>query len=101
LSQLATVGFDVIPAVLIDAEVDALCIAAATFTRSRAGARHLMRDAHVNGVARDRRLLDVASAALGSRAEPYRATPCACTSTIRPRRTDRCASSRALTSWAS
>ena len=62
------------PGVLTDAEVDALCLAASAFRRSRAGARHLMREPHVGLLARDRRLLDLASAALGSRAEPYRAT---------------------------
>jgi ectoine hydroxylase-related dioxygenase (phytanoyl-CoA dioxygenase family) len=71
---LAAAGFEVIPAVFADGEVEALRAAASTLTRSRAGARHLMRDAHVRGVARDRRLLDVASAALGAPAEPYRAT---------------------------
>src|SRR4029079_1287531 len=55
-------------------EVDALSLAAAGFTRSRAGARHLMSDPDVRGMARDRRLVDLASAALGCPAEPYRAT---------------------------
>ena len=62
------------PGVLTGAEVDALSLAAAGFTRSRAGARHLMSDPDVRGMARDRRLVDLASAALGCPAEPYRAT---------------------------
>lgn len=67
-------GFEVIPGVLADAELTSLRAAASAFRRGRAGARHLMRDPSVNRVARDRRLVDLASAALGSAAEPYRAT---------------------------
>jgi ectoine hydroxylase-related dioxygenase (phytanoyl-CoA dioxygenase family) len=74
LTLLATAGFEVIPGVLTDAEAGALCRAASAFRRSRAGARHLMRDPHVAALAHDRRLLEVASAALGSPAHPYRAT---------------------------
>lgn len=67
-------GFEVVPGVLADADLTSLLAAASGFRRSRAGARHLMRDANVNRVARDPRLVDLASAALGSSAEPYRAT---------------------------
>ena len=63
-----------IPGVLTGAEVDALCLMASAFTRSRAGARHLMREPSVELLARDRRLLELASAALDAAAEPYRAT---------------------------
>lgn len=63
-----------LPRVLTGAELDALCVAASAFKRSRAGARHLMKEPHVDLLARDRRLLDLASAALGRPAEPYRAT---------------------------
>ena len=62
------------PGVLRGAEVEALCVASSAFTRSRAGARHLMRESHVERLAGDRRLLDLASAALDSPAQPYRAT---------------------------
>jgi len=51
-----------------------LCLAASAFTRSRAGARHLMQDGHVRRLAQDGRLVQLASAALDSPAEPYRAT---------------------------
>jgi ectoine hydroxylase-related dioxygenase (phytanoyl-CoA dioxygenase family) len=67
-------GFDVVPAVLADAEIDAVLTAASAFRRSRAGARHLMRDAVVSRVAHDRRLVDLASIAVGMPAAPYRAT---------------------------
>ena len=70
----AAAGFEVIQGVLTDAERTSLLAAASGFPRSRAGARHLMRDATVNRMARDRRLVDLASAALGSSAEPFRAT---------------------------
>jgi phytanoyl-CoA dioxygenase PhyH len=64
----------VFPGVLASTEVEALSRAAAGFTRSRAGARHLMHDRQVSRLARHRRLLDLACAALGRPAEPYRAT---------------------------
>jgi ectoine hydroxylase-related dioxygenase (phytanoyl-CoA dioxygenase family) len=67
-------GFEVVPAVLTDAETDCVLTAVSGRKRSRAGARHLMGNAAVSGVARDRRLLDLASAALGMSAVPYRAT---------------------------
>lgn len=67
-------GFEVIPDVLADAELTSLLAAGSGLQRGRAGARHLMRDPRVNRVARDRRLVDLASSALGSSAEPYRAT---------------------------
>jgi ectoine hydroxylase-related dioxygenase (phytanoyl-CoA dioxygenase family) len=54
--------------------VDALCVASSAFMRTRAGARHLMREPHVERLARDRRLMDLASSALDSPAQPYRAT---------------------------
>jgi ectoine hydroxylase-related dioxygenase (phytanoyl-CoA dioxygenase family) len=70
----SSAGFEVIPDVLADAELTSLIAAGSGLRRGRAGARHLMRDAPVNRVARDRRLVDLASAALASSAEPYRAT---------------------------
>jgi ectoine hydroxylase-related dioxygenase (phytanoyl-CoA dioxygenase family) len=74
LTGVVTAGFEVIRGVLGDAEVETLRLAASAFTRSRAGARHLMQDAHVRRLAQDRRLVELASAALDSPAEPYRAT---------------------------
>ena len=67
-------GFDVIPDILASGEVDSLIAALAGSARSRAGARHLMQDERVARVAADPRLMDIASATLGSPAVPYRAT---------------------------
>ena len=67
-------GFEIIPAVLTDAETDCVLTAVSASKRSRAGARHLMGDAVVSRLARDRRLVGLASAALGVPAQPYRAT---------------------------
>jgi ectoine hydroxylase-related dioxygenase (phytanoyl-CoA dioxygenase family) len=67
-------GFDAIPDVVSDAEVDALLTAIAGSERSRAGVRHLMRNEAVARFARKQRLLDLATAALDSTAVPYRAT---------------------------
>jgi hypothetical protein len=72
--MLSSTGFEVIPDVLADAELTSLIAAGSGLRRGRAGARHLMGDGPVNRVARDRRLMDLASAALASPAEPYRAT---------------------------
>jgi hypothetical protein len=72
--MLSSPGFEVIPDVLAAAELTSLIAAGSGLRRGRAGARHLMRDALVNRVARDRRLVDLASAALDSPAEPYRVT---------------------------
>src|SRR5258708_15086791 len=54
-------------------ECDALIAAVSDARRSRAGARHLMRNPDVAELAADRRLLAVAESALGE-AIPYRAT---------------------------
>jgi ectoine hydroxylase-related dioxygenase (phytanoyl-CoA dioxygenase family) len=67
-------GFDVIPDVVSDAEVDSLLAAIAGSERSRAGVRHLMRNEAVARFARKQRLLELATAALASTAVPYRAT---------------------------
>jgi len=67
-------GFDVIPEVVTDAEVHSVLTAIAGSERSRAGVRHLMRNEAVARLARNRRLMDLATAALGSPAMPYRAT---------------------------
>src|SRR5258708_29132914 len=53
-------------------ECDALIAALSDARRSRAGARHLMRNPDVAELAADRRLLAVAESALGE-AVPYRA----------------------------
>jgi ectoine hydroxylase-related dioxygenase (phytanoyl-CoA dioxygenase family) len=67
-------GFDVTPDVVTDAEVHSLLTAIAGSERSRAGVRHLMRNEVVARFARKQRLLELATAALGLPAVPYRAT---------------------------
>jgi len=67
-------GFDVTPDVVTDVEVHSLLTAIAGSERSRAGVRHLMRNEAVARFSRKQRLLDLATAALGSPAMPYRAT---------------------------
>jgi ectoine hydroxylase-related dioxygenase (phytanoyl-CoA dioxygenase family) len=67
-------GFDVTPDVMTDVEVHSLLTAIAGSERSRAGVRHLMRNEAVARFSRKQRLLDLATAALGSPAMPYRAT---------------------------
>jgi ectoine hydroxylase-related dioxygenase (phytanoyl-CoA dioxygenase family) len=70
-----TSGFGVVPAVLKPAELDALAAAvSAGASRSRAGARHLLREPVVAAVARNHRLVDIASGVLGATAIPFRAT---------------------------
>jgi ectoine hydroxylase-related dioxygenase (phytanoyl-CoA dioxygenase family) len=71
----ATCGFAVIPPVLGSRELEDLGRAIdAGPHRSRAGARHLLREPTVAAVARDHRLVDIASGVLGAAAIPFRAT---------------------------
>ena len=69
-------GFRIVSGVLDPAETSHLLrrLEAAPLTRSRAGARHLMKHPAVSEVANDPRLLAVAHGFLGASAIPYRAT---------------------------
>jgi ectoine hydroxylase-related dioxygenase (phytanoyl-CoA dioxygenase family) len=67
-------GFEVFPDVLSAVEVDTILHSVSAVTRTRAGARHLMGEPEVARIAHDPRLLQLASAALGAPATPYRAT---------------------------
>jgi len=71
-----TAGFEIVSSVLDRSEV--VCIGDAldgdTIARSRAGARHLMRHPVVDRVARDPRLVAIASRAITASAIPFRAT---------------------------
>jgi ectoine hydroxylase-related dioxygenase (phytanoyl-CoA dioxygenase family) len=69
-------GFRIVDAVLASSEtVDLLqTLDASLLTRSRAGARHLMRHSAVADVANDPRVLAIACGFLGPSAVPYRAT---------------------------
>ena len=49
-------------------------LAAASLRRSRAGARHVLRNAAVSEVAKDARLMKIARQVLGADARPFRAT---------------------------
>jgi hypothetical protein len=69
-------GFRIVNAVLALSETAHLLrtLEASPLTRSRAGARHLMKHPAVSDVANDLRLLAIASAFLGASAVPFRAT---------------------------
>ena len=69
-------GFAIIEETLSPSETDCLLAEFANypFTRSRAGIRHAMSHPSVATIARDPRLLSLASEVLGSQALPYRAT---------------------------
>src|SRR5262245_29496629 len=67
-------GFAIYAGVVKSSEIDALATLAATFPRSRAGARHLMRRPEIARIAADARLVDLAAQELGQPARPYRVT---------------------------
>jgi ectoine hydroxylase-related dioxygenase (phytanoyl-CoA dioxygenase family) len=69
-------GFRIVSGVLDPAETShpLRALEASPLTRSRAGARHLMKHSTVSDVANDPRLLAIASGFLGPSAVPYRAT---------------------------
>ncbi|HET7219121.1 MAG TPA: phytanoyl-CoA dioxygenase family protein [Vicinamibacterales bacterium] len=69
-------GFRIVPGVLDEAETSALLHAldAIQLSRSRAGARHMLKHPAVAAVAQDPRLLAIAAAFVGPTATPYRAT---------------------------
>lgn len=75
-AQIARDGFAVIPGVLSDSDTSALAdhLKLSPLPRTRAGARHAMRDAAVSRTARDSRLLQLAHQVLGAEAIPFRAT---------------------------
>jgi ectoine hydroxylase-related dioxygenase (phytanoyl-CoA dioxygenase family) len=70
------VGFLIVNAVLAPSEAARLLrtLDASLLTRSRAGARHLMKHPAVSDAANDPRLLAIASGFLGRSAVPFRAT---------------------------
>jgi ectoine hydroxylase-related dioxygenase (phytanoyl-CoA dioxygenase family) len=74
LMRIVEDGYAIEKAVLSHEECGALIAALSNARRSRAGARHLMKNPAVAEVAADARLLAVAKAALGAEAIPYRAT---------------------------
>jgi hypothetical protein len=69
-------GFRIVSGVLDPAETSDLlrALEASPLTRSRAGARHLMKHLAISGVSKDPRLLAIASGFIGPSAVPYRAT---------------------------
>jgi phytanoyl-CoA dioxygenase PhyH len=76
LPDSSDLGFRIVSGVLGPAEASDLLrtLETSPLTRSRAGARHLMKHAAVSGVANDSRLLAIASGFLGPCPVPYRAT---------------------------
>lgn len=75
-SSAKTSGFLVVPSVFTRTEVARIADALDrdAIGRSRAGARHLMQRPVVDGVARDPRLVTIASRFLGGSSIPFRAT---------------------------
>lgn len=69
-------GFAIAPGVIAPSEADAILreLDAAQLNRSRAGARHILRQAAVKRVATDKRVLSLAQDVLGTKALPFRAT---------------------------
>ena len=69
-------GVEVLPSVVDRTEIVRIVEAldAGAIARTRAGARHLMRHSAVSTIARDRRLVSIASRFLGTSAIPFRAT---------------------------
>jgi ectoine hydroxylase-related dioxygenase (phytanoyl-CoA dioxygenase family) len=76
LESVQEQGFAIIPEVVTQEDLAGLVEAfgQANLARSKAGVRHAMRLAAVNLLARDSRLLGIASAILGREAFPFRAT---------------------------
>src|ERR1700704_6358125 len=71
LMRLSEDGYEIEETGLSHEECDALIAALSNATRSRAGARHLMKNPAVAEVAADPRLLARAQATLGAEAIPY------------------------------
>jgi len=69
-------GVELVPKVFQPSELDSVAMALETDleTRSKAGARHLLRVPAVRALATDGRLLEIAGAVLGSLPTPFRAT---------------------------
>jgi len=69
-------GFAILPSVIGPSEADAVLreLDAATLHRSRAGARHILRQPAVERIATDERILNLAREVLGRNAVPFRAT---------------------------
>jgi ectoine hydroxylase-related dioxygenase (phytanoyl-CoA dioxygenase family) len=76
MSETEAAGFAVLSGVLAAAEAGAIVayLSATTLRRTRAGARNLLADPLVSDLARDARLVAIASAELGSGAFPFKAT---------------------------
>ena len=76
LSAVDYQGFAILPGVLTQDDLDPLMakLSDASVQRSRAGVRHAMRFPCVNALARDNRLLGIATRVLGDCALPFKAT---------------------------
>jgi ectoine hydroxylase-related dioxygenase (phytanoyl-CoA dioxygenase family) len=76
VEDVRELGYSVVPDAIAQTECDRLLanLSAATFRRSRAGARHLLSDAAVRELATASTLQHLASAVLASEAFPFRAT---------------------------
>jgi len=72
---MGDLGYSIIPNVLCSAEIDRLIGSmSGNADRTRAGARHLLKNPAIAALARDSRLIAIASSILGGTAQPFRAT---------------------------
>ena len=71
---IADRGFFVFPSLFSSADLDKLANAISGIKRSRAGIRHALRIPEVAKLARDHRLMEIATTVLGQDALPYHAT---------------------------
>jgi ectoine hydroxylase-related dioxygenase (phytanoyl-CoA dioxygenase family) len=67
-------GYKTVGPLLSDQECASLLRGLTGTTQTRAGARHLMSNPAIRGLAQDKRMLEIARAALGGAAVPFRAT---------------------------
>src|SRR6266850_1459823 len=74
--QIDAHGFAIVERVFETAEIDSVstCLTHASLSRSRAGARHAMQNPAVASLARDARLMRIATCVLGPSVVPFRAT---------------------------
>src|SRR5277367_1365961 len=74
--RISDLGYGIVPECLSNQECEGIVEVLSTDTgsRGRAGARHLMKNRTVSGLANDNRLTELAGAWLGCLAVPFRAT---------------------------
>jgi Phytanoyl-CoA dioxygenase (PhyH) len=76
VGAFSATGFQLVPECFTDAEITALVadLGRGALRRTRAGARRMMSEPSVAAIARDSRLIELASAAVGCAVQPFKAT---------------------------